>query len=110
MSNKSVLEESNRSGKGLIASNDELSGLLIVLAVQEPVGEVFKTGNGFKAIEICRRNPALSLILMDINLSGKDCFEICRQIRTFNQTVIIIAQTKRAQASERKKPDVMTIF
>lgn len=103
MSSKSVPEGQNRNHQILIASSDEISGMLIALAVKEPVGEVFKTGNGFEAIEICRRNPTLSLILMDINLSGKDGFEICRQIRTFNQTVIIIAQTKRAQASERKK-------
>lgn len=103
MSNESVSEGQIKSHNILIASNDELSGILIALAVQEPVGEVFKTGNGFEAIEICRRNPELSLILMDINLSGNDSFEICRQIRNFNQKVMIIAQTNQTQASERKK-------
>ncbi|WP_159519009.1 response regulator [Sunxiuqinia indica] len=103
MSRKSIAKDQLRNHKILIASNDELSGILIALAVKEPVGEVFKTGNGFEAIEICRRNPALSLILMDINLPGKNCFDICQQIRAFNQNVIIIAQTTQTKASERKK-------
>lgn len=103
MSKKSLSEGQNQNHKILLVSNDELSGILISLAVKEPVDEVFKTGNGFEAIEICRRNPALSLILMDTKLSGKDSFDICRQIRTFNRQVMIIAQTNQTQASERKK-------
>ncbi|MGQ7870382.1 response regulator [Sunxiuqinia sp. sy24] len=103
MSRKSIPEDQPRNYKILIASNDELSGVLMALAVQGPFGEIFKTSNGFEAIEICRRNPAVDLILMDINLPGKNCFDICRQIRTFNKKVTIIAQTTQTLASERKK-------
>jgi|GEM_PF-5104995 DNA-binding response OmpR family regulator len=103
MSKKSLSEGENLNQKILLVSNDELSEILIALAVKEPVGEVFKTGHGFEAIEICRRNSALSLILLDIKLSGKDGLEVCRQIRTFNRNVTIIAQTNQTMASERKK-------
>ncbi len=103
MNNKRLPEEQSRNHKVLLVSNDELSGMLIALATTEPVSEVFKTNNGSETIEICRQNPALGLILMDINLPGKDSFEICRQIRTLNQKVIIIVQTNKTLASECKK-------
>lgn len=102
MTNKSASEKQPQNHKILIVSNDNLQGLLISLAVKAPVSEVFKTANGFEAIEICRQNPALGLILMDISLPGKDGFEISRQIRTFNQNVLIIAQTNQTQAREQK--------
>ena len=52
---------------------------------------------------MCRGNPDLDLILMDIEMPGMDGYEAARQIRQFNKDIVIIAQTAYAFPGEREK-------
>lgn len=65
--------------------------------------EILKAKSGIEAIEIIRNNPDINFILMDIKLPGIDGYETVRQIRQFNQIVIIIAQTAYAQIGDKEK-------
>lgn len=58
---------------------------------------------GIEAIEICRNNPGLDLILMDIRMPGMDGYEATRQIRQLNEKVIIVAQTAFGLSGDREK-------
>ncbi|MBI9037633.1 MAG: response regulator, partial [Bacteroidales bacterium] len=60
-----------------------------------------KTGE--EAVEICRNNPDIDLILMDIKMAKMDGYEATRQIRKFNKDVVIIAQTAHALSGHREK-------
>jgi len=86
--------------KILIVEDDEVSYLLLKRTIQKIGKEVLHAITGVEAIEACRSNPDLDLILMDIRMPIMDGCEATRQIRQFNKDVIIIAQTAYAFAGD----------
>jgi len=89
--------------KILIAEDDEGSAKLIAMSVRSFSKEIIKVRTGIEAVEACRNNPDIDLILMDIKMPDMDGFDATRSIRQFNQNVIIIAQTAYALAGDREK-------
>jgi hypothetical protein len=87
----------------LIAEDDETSKVLISLYINDFGKNIMVARTGTEAIGICRNNPDIDLILMDIQMPGLNGYEATRQIREFNKDVIIIAQTALAQTGEREK-------
>ena len=79
--------------KILIVEDDEISYSLLTKMVQGISSEILHAITGVEAIEACRNNPNLDLILMDIRMPVMDGNEATSQIRKFNKDVIIIAQT-----------------
>lgn len=89
--------------KILIAEDDEISAKLISRAVRVYGKEILNVCNGFEAVEVCRNNPDIDLVLMDIKMPVMDGYEATRQIRQFNPGVVIIAQTAYAMAGDHEK-------
>ena len=89
--------------KILIAEDDEASEMLITVAVQEIAKETISVANGKEAVETCRNNPDIDLVLMDIQLPDLNGYEATRQIRKFNKDVVIIAQTAFGLSGDREK-------
>jgi PAS domain S-box-containing protein len=89
--------------KVLIAEDDETSEKLILIYITEFSNEVIKARTGIEAVEICRTNPDIDLILMDIQMPGLNGYEATRQIRQFNKDVVIIAQTAFGLSGNREK-------
>jgi len=89
--------------KILIAEDDETSDFLITLILKENSHEILHTKTGIDAVDTCRNNPDLDLILMDIRMLGMNGYEAARQIRQFNKDVIIIAQTAYGLTGDRQK-------
>jgi len=88
--------------KILIAEDDETSEMLISIVVKDFCKQIFKAKNGIEAIEICRNNPDLDLILMDIQMPVMNGYKATHRIRQFNNNIIIIAQTAFGQAGDRE--------
>src|SRR5664280_2314743 len=89
--------------KILIVEDDEISYSLLSKTLQKISKEVLHAITGVEAIETCRNNPDLELVLMDIRMPSMDGNEATRQIRQINKNVIIIAQTAYAFAGDSKK-------
>lgn len=89
--------------KILIAEDDETSGLLIEKVVETVGKQILKATTGPEAVELCRQNLDIDLILMDVQLPGMNGYEVTRQIRDFNKDVVIIAQTAYGLSGDREK-------
>jgi CheY-like chemotaxis protein len=77
--------------------------MLISMAIRAFSKEIMKVRTGVGAIEACRNNPDIDLIMMDIKMPGMDGYEATRQIRLFNKNVYIIAQTAFGLIEEKEK-------
>ena len=89
--------------KILIAEDDETSEKLIKNLVKKFGKEVLIARTGVEAVEVCRNNPDLDLVLMDIKMPYLDGYEATRQIRQFNKVVIIFAQTAFALSGDKEE-------
>ena len=83
----------NRKLKILITEDDEISEMLMSIALKSYSREILKANNGTDAVEICRNNPDIDLVLMDIKMPGLNGYEATREIRRFNADVVIIGQS-----------------
>ncbi len=89
--------------KILIVEDDEISYSLMARVVQKISREVLHAATGIEAVEACRNNSDIDLVLMDIRMPNMDGLEATQKIRGFNKDVIIIAQTAYGFSSDREK-------
>jgi signal transduction histidine kinase len=89
--------------KILIIEDDEISYSLLTRMLQKISKEVLHAKTGVQAVEACRNNPDLDLVLMDIRMPKMDGNEATHQIRQFNKDVVIIAQTAFAFSGDKGK-------
>ncbi len=101
-----IVNHDNSAASGLkilIAEDDDVSEKLLEIEVKLFSKEILKAKTGLEAVEICRDNPDIDLILMDIQMAEMSGHEATRQIRKFNKKVVIIAQTAIVITGAREK-------
>lgn len=86
----------------LIAEDDIISFELYKARLEELDLNLIHAKNGKMAVELLKENPDVNLILMDIRMPVLNGYEATKQIREFNKTVPIIAQTAFAMIPEQK--------
>ena len=89
--------------KILIAEDDETAERLMTIKVEKYCEKVLIAKNGVEAVQICRNNPDIDLVFMDIKMPELNGYEATKQIRQFNKKVIIFAQTAYALTGERER-------
>ncbi len=89
--------------KVLIVEDDETSVLLLMLILKKFSRETLVARTGVDAIENCRLNQDIDLVMMDIKMPVLDGYEAARQIREFNKDVVIIAQTAYGLSGDADK-------
>ncbi|MEL7586865.1 MAG: PAS domain S-box protein [Prolixibacteraceae bacterium] len=87
----------------LIAEDDESSYQYLRFILEKENFNLIHTLNGEDTIAVVRNNPGISLVLMDIKMPGMDGLEATVEIRKFNKTVPIIAQTAYALSNDDEK-------
>ena len=92
--------------KILIAEDDEVSAMLLTIILKEYHEEIFRAKTGIEAVDICRIEPDIDLILMDIQMPEMDGNELTKYIRNHmgaKSNVPIIALTAHATLKEEKR-------
>nr|WP_315150534.1 PAS domain S-box protein [uncultured Flavobacterium sp.] len=99
--NATVYDENKINNlKVLIVEDDAISKLLITIAVKPYSDDILKVSTGYEAVEACRNNPDIDLVMMDINMPEMGGYEATKQIRKFNKELVIIAQTANGMQSD----------
>ncbi|MFM7895989.1 MAG: response regulator, partial [Flavobacterium sp.] len=102
-SNDSQLLELGKEEIILIAEDDNINFLLIEKMVKSFNFKVIRAKDGVEAVEFCKSNHEIDLVLMDIKMPNLNGYEAFSEIRKFNQTIPIIAQTSYTFEDEINK-------
>lgn len=102
---KKIPDKNHTLGKFkiLVVEDDEVSEMLLKDILKPIAYETLNAFTGATAVEICRQNPDIDIILMDIRMPEMDGYKATKLIREFNNDVIIIAQTAFAMEGDREK-------
>ncbi|HDR89770.1 MAG TPA: transporter substrate-binding domain-containing protein [Bacteroidetes bacterium] len=87
----------------LVAEDDDFSYQYFESILNHPGYRLIRTTNGKETVKAVRENPDISLVLMDIKMPLLNGLDATRQIRRFNKTVPIIAQTAYALSGDREQ-------
>ncbi len=87
----------------LIAEDDDISISYLKTILEGEWNELLICTSGINAVETVRNQPDLSIVLMDIRMPDMSGIEATREIRKFNKTIPIIAQTANALLNDQKE-------
>jgi len=87
----------------LVAEDIEVNFKLIEQILSVYNVELIWARNGEEAVEICKLDKEIDLLLMDIKMPVLDGYSAAKQIKQIRNNLPIIAQTAYALDSERKK-------
>ncbi|MEA3443774.1 MAG: ATP-binding protein, partial [Bacteroidota bacterium] len=87
----------------LIVEDDESSYFYFASTLKTTGANIIWVMDGFKAIEICKNNFSVDLILMDIRLPKLSGYAATKEIKAMHPNLPIIAQTAYAMPGEKQK-------
>jgi len=94
----------NWSGKTfLVAEDDKFSYKLLEGFLKKTKADILHAEDGQQAVDICKSNDAIDLILMDVQMPEMNGMEATRYIKKFRKKLPIIAQTANAIAEEKQR-------
>ncbi len=85
----------------LVAEDDETAYYYLEALLGRKCKTLVHCTTGLDAVEACRQNPNIDLVLMDIKMPVMDGYEATREIRKFNKNVKILAQTAYALTGDK---------
>ena len=87
----------------LIVEDDGPSEELLTFLVKDFSIKILNASTGKEAIEQSKNNLDIDLILMDIKMPEMNGYDAIKEIRKFNESVIIIAQTAQGLYGDRER-------
>jgi signal transduction histidine kinase/CheY-like chemotaxis protein len=94
----------NWKDKVILVAEDVTTNFLLIKTALNKTGAILVWAkNGQEAVDLCKSEDQLDLILMDVRMPVMDGFEATQAIRTFLPDIPIIAQTSYAMDGDREK-------
>jgi two-component system, cell cycle response regulator DivK len=92
------------SDKSILLAEDENINVLFIKAALESSGvKIFFAKNGLEAVEICKNQNSLDLVLMDIKMPEMNGFDATRIIKSFDKYLPVVAITAYTLKSDWEK-------
>ena len=92
--------QSNARLKILIVEDNEINFSFLKAALKKPNIHIIHACSGEEALEICRNDSELHLVLMDIKLPGMDGYTATSEIKKIRPGLKVIAQTAYAMSGD----------
>ena len=90
--------------KIVLIAEDEDNNFRLILELLSPLNlKIIHAANGREAVEICKSNVEIDLVIMDIKMPVMDGYEATAHIKENRPTLPVIAQTAFAFESDREK-------
>ncbi|MFO7863987.1 MAG: response regulator, partial [Salinivirgaceae bacterium] len=94
----------NWSGKHILVAEDDLNNYLFLeQLLRKTEAEIVHFENGSKVVDYLRAENPADIVLMDIQMPVMNGYDATREIRTFNKTIPILAQTANAMVEDKDK-------
>jgi CheY-like chemotaxis protein len=87
----------------LIVEDQEANFKFIIAALKETKIQVVWAKNGKEAVDICRDNEKIDIVLMDIQMPIMNGHDATRHIKKMRKNLPVISQTAYAMAGEREE-------
>lgn len=87
----------------LVAEDDKLNYLFLQVILNSAGYNNIRAVNGLLAVDYCRKNPDIAIVLMDIQMPVMNGIEATKQIREFRPELPIIATTAYAQTGDEHR-------
>ncbi|OYT17862.1 MAG: hypothetical protein B7C24_00330 [Bacteroidetes bacterium 4572_77] len=107
---KTNMEEKEKQQKAsfktltvLIAEDEKVNIQYFEVIFKDTFKQTIYVGTGQEALETCKENLEIDLILMDIRMPLMSGYTATREIRKFNKDIIIIAQTAFGLEGDNEK-------
>jgi CheY-like chemotaxis protein len=87
----------------LIAEDEEMNYLYLEALIDLIDADIklLHARNGQDAIEMCKNNPQINIVLMDIKMPGMNGYEATKQIKKFRPDLPVIAQTAYSTTDDK---------
>ncbi len=102
-SNKELNFEMITTKTLLIAEDEDSNFMLLEEMVSDLEINIIRAVNGLEAVEVCKSNPHIDLVLMDIKMPEMNGYEAIIRINKFKPDLPIIVQTAYITEADRKR-------
>jgi len=88
----------------ILIVEDDISSFSLLQAILRKTNiTIHHASDGEQAVNICRTNPSIDLVLMDIQLPKMDGYTATQNIKQLRKNLPVIAQTAHVMEEDRMK-------
>ena len=87
----------------VIAEDDEDNFYFLKVSLRNENFEILRARNGLDAVDLCKMNQNICLVLMDLKMPDMDGYEATKQIKALRPELPVIAVTAYAMTGDEDK-------